>query len=90
MKVYECTTECYADDSRRYREGDRRVVADNYNHQTLDEKFKLVSADKPVKKDNSEANDLIAGVNQYAKEHGITVAKQKKIFIAAKAVDPSD
>jgi len=94
MKTYRCHTGCYADDSRLYRVGDERIVDDNYNHDTLDSKFDLISADKPLKakvdKKDDEATELMAGVKEYAKEHGIKAAEQKKIFIAAGAVDANE
>lgn len=94
MKTYRCHTECYADDFRYYRVGDERRTDDNYNHDTLDSKFELISADKPLKakveKENDAATDLMAGVKEYAKENGIKVAEQKKIFIAAGAVDANE
>lgn len=88
MKTYECIQRCYADDSRFYRVGDRRIVEDSYNHQTLDEKFKLISEDKPKKK--AVGDDIMAGVKEYAKKNKITAAEQAKIFIKAGAVDAHD
>ncbi|RKX94619.1 MAG: hypothetical protein DRZ90_11635 [Spirochaetes bacterium] len=90
MKTYKCVTECYADDFHRYRKGDLRYVQDSYHHSTLDEKFELVNADKPIKKDRSGVSDLLEGVSAFAKKNNISSAQQKKIFIAASAIDPAD
>lgn len=93
MKTYKCLEQCYADDHHLYREGDERRVEDNYNHPTLDVKFELISADKPLKVKAAKADpehDLMAGVKEFAKENKITVAEQKKIYIAAGAVDSNE
>ena len=89
MKVYECVTECYADDFRLYREGDRREVEDSYNHTTLDEKFKLIREDKPVKDDDPE-REIVEGIKSLARDNGLKKVDLNKIYIAAGAVDNAD